>query len=179
MSGIEETLNRIVFLLDEKRIDYMFIGGYVLPCCGRIRTTLDIDIGVAIQTEDDFRRFCEEAEGAGYSISITSFQNPVCLFHDRITDYEIEVWRQPDGVEWDQETLDRRRRRALAGAEVWIISPEDFIVNKLARLDRGVIDEQDVKSVLEREDVGLDWGYLKRRAERAGVWALLQTIRNV
>ena len=62
---------------------------------------------------------------------------------------------------------------------VWLISPEDFIVSKLARPDRGVVDEQDVKSVLERDDVELDWRYLEERAERAGVLALLEMIKRV
>jgi len=75
--------------------------------------------------------------------------------------------------------LDRRREVGIAGMSVWLISPEDFIVSKLARPDRGVVDEQDVKSVLERDDVELDWRYLEERAERAGVLALLETIRKV
>jgi hypothetical protein len=44
----------------------------------------------------------------------------------------------------------------LAGMEAWIISPEDYIVNKLARPDRRMIDEQDMKSVLQKRDVMLD-----------------------
>lgn len=57
--------------------------------------------------------------------------------------------------------------------------PRDFIVSKLARPDRGVVDEQDVKSVLERDDVELDWRYLEDRAERAGVLTLLEIIRSL
>jgi len=179
LSWIAETLDRIVSLLEDQGIDYMLIGGYVLPLYGRIRTTLDIDIAVALTTEAGFTLFLEEAERAGYSVSLGSFLNPVCLLLDRLTDYEIEIWRQPDGVVWDGETLRVRRKANLAGVEAWMISPEDFIVSKLARSDRGVIDEQDVKSVLERDDVILDWSYLRERAERAGVWAQLQMIRNV
>lgn len=179
MSEIAETLDRVVAFFEDQGIDYMLIGGYVLPMYGRIRTTLDIDVAVALTTEESFTRFLEEAERADYSVSLGSFQNPVCLLHDRLTDYEIEIWRQPDGVVWDIETLRRRRKASLAGVEVWMISPEDYLVTKLARSDRGVIDEQDVKSVLEREDVTLDWPYLRERAERGGVWAQLQMIRNV
>jgi predicted nucleotidyltransferase len=179
LSGISETLDRIVSFLEGGGIDYMLIGGYVLPMYGRIRTTLDIDFAVALTTEAGFSRFLEEADIAGYTVSLGSFKNPVCLLLDRATGYELEIWRQPDGVVWDGETLRRRRRVDLAGVEVWIISPEDFIVSKLARSDRGVIDEQDVKSVLERDGVALDWSYLRGRAERAGVWAQLQMIRDV
>jgi len=178
LSEIAETLRRIASLLEGSGIDYMLIGGYALPSYGRIRTTLDIDIAVAIETEESFHDFCEEAKKENYSISMASFQNPVWLLLDERTGYEIEAWKQPDGVEWDQETLDRRRRITLSGVKLWIISPEDFIVNKLARPDRSVIDEQDVKSVLERKDTVLDWLYLERRAKKSGVWALLQTIKR-
>lgn len=179
MSGLEETLRRIVSFLEKRGIDYMLIGGYALPFYGRVRVTLDIDVAVAIPNEEDFLGFCEDAREEGYSVCLGSYKNPVCLFHDTVMDYEVEVWSRPDGVEWDGRTLERRREVGVAGVGVWIISPEDFIVSKLARPDRGVVDEQDVKSVLERGDVGLDWEYLKERAERAGVWALLETIRNV
>ena len=179
MSGLEETLRRIVSLLDEKRVDYMLIGGYALPHYGRVRVTLDIDIAAAIPNEEVFQALCGEAEKQGYSVYLGSYENPVCLFHDRVTGYEVEVWTRPDGVEWDHETLERRRKFSVGGVDVWVVSPEDFIVSKLARPDRGVVDEQDVKSVLERNDVKLDWRYLEERAERAGVLALLETIRGV
>ena len=61
--------------------------------------------------------------------------------------------------------------------ETWIISPEDFIVNKLARPDRGVIDEQDVKSVLIRQKDNLDYEYLKKKAENAEVLNILEKIQ--
>lgn len=165
--------------LEEKGIDYMLIGGYALPYYGRVRVTLDIDVAVAIPDEEDFQAFCEDAKEEGYSVYLGSYDNPVCLFHDMATDYEVEIWSRPDGVEWDQGTLDRRREVGIAGVRVWLISPEDFIVSKLARPDRGVVDEQDVKSVLERDDIELDRRYLEERAERAGVLALLETIRKV
>jgi len=179
LSGLEETLRRVVSFLEERKIDYMIIGGYALPFYGRIRTTLDIDVAVALPNEDDFNAFCEDAKKEDYSVYLGSYENPVCVFHDRVTDYEVEVWSRPDGVEWDRGTLERRREVRIAGIGVWIISPEDFIVSKLARPDRGVGDEQDVKSVLERDDVKLDWRYLEERAERAGVLVLLDTIRNM
>jgi predicted nucleotidyltransferase len=179
LSELEETLRRIVSFLEEKEVDYMLIGGYALPYYGRVRVTLDIDVAVAMPDEEAFQAFFEDADEQGYSVYLGSYENPVCLFHDRVTDYEVEVWTRPDGVEWDRDTLERRREFGVAGVNVWVISPEDFIVSKLARPDRGVIDEQDVKSVLERDDVELDWRYLEKRAERVGVLALLKTIRSL
>jgi len=60
----------------------------------------------------------------------------------------------------------------------FLISPEDFIVNKLARPYRGAVDEQDVKSVLVRQAGKLDNEYLAKRARQAEVQAMLQAIQS-
>jgi hypothetical protein len=59
---------------------------------------------------------------------------------------------------------------------MFAISPEDFVVNKLARKDRGVQDEQDAVSVLARQEGKLDYSYLKTRANKAEVIGLLETL---
>jgi hypothetical protein len=52
---------------------------------------------------------------------------------------------------------------------VFVIGPEDFIVNKLARLDRRSQDERDAASVLARQADRIDWKYLRKRTKAAGV----------
>jgi len=49
-------------------------------------------------------------------------------------------------------------------------------VTKLSGPDRGVQDERDVKSVLERLHGSLDTKYLEKRATGAGVLALLRAL---
>jgi predicted nucleotidyltransferase len=149
------------------------IGGYALPHYGRIRTTLDIDIAVRIRDEEDFKRFRTTAALKGWTASICSYSNPVNLFIDGDTGLEVEFWSRPDGIEWDAETLRRRRHYELDGTSFLIISPEDYIVSKLARPDRGEQDEMDARSVLTRMSGKLDDSYLESRAERFRVYALL------
>ena len=99
---------------------------------------------------------------------------------DRQEKIEFELWTKPDGIVFDEQTLRRRRKAQLnEGISAWVVSAEDFIVTKLARPDRGVIDEQDVKSVLVRQEGKLDWNYLAKRAEDAQVLTILKTIQNV
>jgi hypothetical protein len=87
------------------------------------------------------------------------------------------LWLKPDGIIFNNETLKRRRKAKLnLDVEAWIVSPEDLKVNKLARPDRGVNDEQDVKSVLVRQEGRLDKEYLMRRAEKVRV---LQVLNNI
>jgi hypothetical protein len=61
---------------------------------------------------------------------------------------------------------------------MFAVGPEDFIVNKLSRKDRGVQDEMDVVSVLERQKSALDREYLAKRARAAGVHGLLSALTD-
>jgi len=156
----------------------MIIGGYALPFYGRIRTTVDIDLAVAIKTDKELNQFLNWLQSADFEPTISSPNNPLIVILDRKEKIEIELWLRPDGIVFDDETLRRRQKVQLdANIWAWIVSAEDFIVNKLARPDRGVIDEQDVKSVLTRQESKLDNEYLQRRAKEAGVLTILKIIQ--
>ena len=157
----------------------MIIGGFALPSYGAIRATADLDLAAWIRTPQKFQSFLVEAEKSGFRPSVASFSNPVTVLTDQKTGMEIELWLRPDGIVWDQETLDRRKRIGIGSSDLYVVSPEDFIVSKLARPDRGVQDEKDVKSVLVRMEGNLDRKYLERRATRAKVLAILKAIDRV
>jgi hypothetical protein len=156
----------------------MIIGGYALPLYGRIRTTLDIDLAVAIKTDEEIKQILRWLQSIDFEVTNYSPQNPLIIIVDRREELEVELWLKPDGIVFDKETLRRRRRAKLdENTEAWIISPEDFIVNKLARPDRGAVDEQDVKSVLVRQGDKLDRRYLNKRARDAEVIKVLESIQ--
>jgi len=156
----------------------MIIGGYALPFYGRIRTTVDVDLAVAIKTAKELNQLLNSLQSADFEPTISSPRNPLIVILDRKENIEIELWLKPDGIVFDYETMRRRQKARLdTNFWAWIISAEDFIVNKLARPDRGIIDEQDVKSVLTRQESKLDNEYLQRRAKEAGVLAVLQAIQ--
>jgi hypothetical protein len=156
----------------------MIIGGYALPFYGRIRTTVNIDIAVAIKTDEELKQFLNLLQSVDFESTVSPPNDPLIVVLDRKEKIEIELWLKPEGIVFDYETLRRRQKVKLdTNIWAWIASAEDFIVNKLARPDRGVTDEQDVKSVLVRQENKLDNEYLQRRAKEAGVLALLQTIK--
>lgn len=155
----------------------MIIGGYALPFYGRIRATVDLDLAVAIKTEEELDCLRELLKSIDFEITVDSFKDPVLVVLDNKEKFELELWLKPDGITFDDELLRRRRKMELNnGFEAWVISPEDFIVTKLARPDRSVIDEQDVKTVLVRQKNRLDTEYLEKRAKDAGVLNVLRTI---
>ncbi|MFP3952128.1 MAG: nucleotidyltransferase [Candidatus Bathyarchaeia archaeon] len=176
---ISRALERFTNFLEKYGIDYMIIGGYALSYYGRVRSTLDIDIALALRTEEDLNKFLSASVDAGYEASLTSFKNPVFMLLDKESGLEFEIWIRPDGIEWNDETLKRRRRKRFVDFDIWVISPEDLILNKLARPDRGVIDEQDVKSILLRLQGELDWEYLEEKAQKADVLSVLNAIKKV
>jgi hypothetical protein len=158
----------------------MIIDGYALPFYGRIRTTVDLDLAVAIETQKKFSYLLNLLRAAKFEPTICSPNNPLIVVVDRQEKIEFELWTKPDGIVFDEQTLKRRKKEQLSeGFSAWVVSAEDFIVTKLARPDRGVIDEQDVKSVLVRQEGKLDWNYLAKRAEDAQVLTILKTIQNV
>ena len=165
-------------ILDEAKIPYMIIGGYALPAYGRLRATQDVDIAIAASYPDLVRTH-NLLKKAGFQLpSSPQADAPLFLLTDLDNRVEIEVWTEPDGVVFDADLLSRRVRIRPFGDdfEMFAIGPEDFIVNKLARKDRGVQDEQDVVSVLALQKGKLDYEYLTRRARHADVLGLLQTL---
>lgn len=179
MSAVLGTLQKLIKLFEGRKIPYMIIGGYALPFYGRIRATLDIDVAVAIKTEQELNQLRRWLHALNIEVTLYAPNNPVIVIVDRKEKVEAELWLKPDGITFDQETIKRRRKVTLdKGLTAWIISPEDFIVNKLARPDRGAVDEQDVKSVLVRQTGKLDNEYLTKRARQADVLTILQTIQS-
>jgi hypothetical protein len=158
----------------------MIIGGYALPFYGRIRTTVDVDIAVEIKTDRELNRLLNLLRSKNFEPTLSSPNNPLIPILDQKEKIEMELWLRSDGIIFDHETLRRRQRVKLdENIHAWIVSAEDFIVNKLARPDRGVIDEQDIKSVLTRQENKLDNEYLQMRAKKADVLTILQTIDNL
>ena len=135
MPAILRTLQRLVKLFDENKIDYMIIGGYALPFYGRIRTTVGLDLAVAVGSQFQFALLLELLRGADFEPTICSSLNSLLLVLDQKEKMELELWTKPDGIVFDRETLERRRKADLSqDVSVWLVSPEDFIVTKTSSI---------------------------------------------
>jgi len=178
LPGISQALRKLVKVLDRVRVPHMLIGGYALPAYGRIRATLDVDVAIAASFSEVVKLH-KRLRGRGFQLPSSPQRDaPLFMLTDLENKVEIEVWTKPDGIVFDEELLHRRVkvRPFDDDFEMFAVGPEDFIVNKLARKDRGVQDEQDVVSVLKRRKGKLDYDYLARRAEHADVTGLLRTL---
>jgi len=175
---ISQALRKLVKVLDGLHVPYMLIGGYALPAYGRIRATLDVDVAIAASFSEVVKLHKRLRERGFQLPSSPQRDAPLFMLTDLKNKVEIEVWTKPDGIVFDEELLRRRIkvRPFDDDFEMFAVGPEDFIVNKLSRKDRGVQDEQDVVSVLKRRKGKLDYDYLARRAKDADVSGLLRTL---
>ena len=77
----------------------------------------------------------------------------------------------------DHQIFKRRSKQRMDGHYYWLVSPEDFILQKL-KVGRPR-DFEDALSVLERSGEKLNRRYLKRWADRLGVAAELRYILSL
>lgn len=178
MPGTSRALRKLSTTLDKLSIPHMLIGGFALIAYGQFRTTQDVDMAIEAGYEESVK-LQAQLQKLGYQLpSQPSPDAPFFFVTDLKEMLEVEIWTKPDGVVFDADLLRKRVRvRPFNDSfEMLVIGPEDFIVNKLARKDRGVLDEQDAVSVLARQKGKLDYPYLKKRAKGAGVIELLETL---
>jgi len=175
-----KSLQKLVRIFEKEKVDYMMIGGLVLPAYGQIRTTQDIDIATAIKDIETLRHIFEELRKENFEIPSEPMLSATCIYlFDRENAVNVEVWQQPDGIIFDEQLLQRRNRiKIVESLDVWVVGPEDFIINKLARKDRRVQDETDVVSVLVRQKEKLDESYLLQRARKFKVLGLLEALKT-
>jgi len=157
----------------------MFIGGFALPAYGEIRATQDVDVAIAVANLKILTELFNVLITQNFEPSAEPMlEAPVSYFLDKENMVDVEIWLRPDGVKLDEEVLKRRQRRRLPNLDIWVIGPEDFIVNKLARRDRRARDENDVVSVLLGQKGKLDKEYLEERAREFDVFELLQVLED-
>jgi len=177
LPGTSRALRKLSGILDKLSIEHMLIGGFALAAYGQIRATQDIDMAIAASYAQS-AELESHLEKLGYQVSPKPDPAVPMFFVTDLKLMLVEMWTKPDGVVFDSELMRRRVRvnPYTDDFEMFAIGPEDFIVNKLARRDRGVQDELDVVSVLELQKGKLDYPYLRKRAKQANVIELLETL---
>ena len=159
------------------------VGSYASNAYGRPRGSFDADI-VARIGPGDAKRLCDafradflvDEEALGRDLAAGAMFNliPVTgLFKVDV----IPIRR----TEFARAEFERRRKVAALGTSVWMASPEDTILFKLAWFKRGdgVSSRQleDARDVYRAQKGALDEAHLERWARELGVSAELARIR--
>lgn len=157
---IENLLKIILDVAAHLKVPTVLIGGLALPAYNIARTTLDIDICIKIESQENLNRFVR----AMNQKDIRTIQNPK-ISHELFTVFgkfgEAEIWLKPcDAFHWDDQMLEKIQKFF---ANVYVLAVEDYILTKLARSDRSSIDISDILKILIANKNTIDWEYLHFR----------------
>ena len=176
--NLEPLVERVVACLRKERISYALIGAWALAVWGQPRATGDVDFLVLID-ELNLARLGERLTQAGLTLDESfSLWNPLLRglqLRFQFAGLTVDLLRPRDAH--DQQVFRRRRRQRLAGRYYWVVSPEDFILQKL-KVGRPR-DFEDALLVVEHSGERLDRRYLQRWADRIGVSAELRYILSL
>ncbi len=171
-------LERVVACFRRERVPYVLIGAWALAAWGRPRATGDLDFMVSVN-EEDLGRLSNRMTKAGLVLDETWLKwNPMLRgsqLRFQFGGTTVDLLRPRDAH--DQEIFRRRRKQRMDGRYYWLVSPEDFILQKL-KIGRPR-DFEDALSVLERSGKSLNRRYLQSRARKIGVSAELKYILSL
>jgi hypothetical protein len=165
--NIGGVFQRITTALDSAGIEYMLAGSFASTRYGSPRSTQDIDIVISAGPEQ-LKSLIQDLNGkhyyAEFNDALHAYQNE-SLFNviDLETGWKIDlIFRKstPFGL----EEFRRRSRIELHGLSLFVASPEDVIISKLAWAKDGASHRQieDAAAVLSVQGQSLDMNYLER-----------------
>jgi hypothetical protein len=173
-----DILRRIDAGLEARALPYMLTGSFALARYTTPRMTRDIDIVVALKSEDvdkvvaEFSKdFYVDIDAAHAAVSSERLFNMMHQTTALKVDFIVLK-----STEYRRVEFDRRRRATLGDVEAWIVSREDLILSKLvwSRDTQSELQRRDVRLLLDSVD--LDRAYLNSWASRLGVDNLLNQL---
>ncbi len=178
MRSIEEILKLVCGFLNEEKVLYVVVGGLAVLFYGIPRTTMDIDIIIAMDM-DETKRFAEFLNGNDFfadeeDIKTAFEEKSHATIEDKTSMARLDI----KGIygENDQLTLKRRRKVSLADFKFYIASSEDTIANKL--LFGSEQDIKDAEGIYARQFDNLDTNYLTDRCKSLDVLDKFSTMRR-
>jgi hypothetical protein len=160
---ISALLKRITESLEDKSIPYMLSGSIALNYYAVPRMTLDIDIVVElneINLSDFFSIFDESyyinKDTAKEEIARSGMFNVI----DHSTGFKVDFIVRKKTLYRDLE-FRRRKKNQIGDLDVWIVTPEDLIISKIAWIQQLQSDKQmeDIKNLLAIP--GIDRNYIR------------------
>lgn len=180
-NSLDKLLKKIVTLLDREGLDYFCIGGLAVGLLGEPRMTQDIDLILFIDKQE-LSGFLKKARKAGFVFS----EKQAIYDANRRGAFKLVfcgLWVDIiiASTEFERSALGRRKRVKLAGVEIFLPSPEDFILLKIVPgRDKDLLD---AKTVVERHEGRLDKKYLEKwaqalsdEAEDMRIWTVLKKL---
>jgi len=180
MSDELEVLKLVATRLEAAGIAYMVSGSMAMNYYAQPRMTRDIDIVVELAPADVERVVALFA--ADFYCDADAVRDAIArrfMFNIIHTDLAVKVdliVRKTSPYR-EAEFL-RRREATVAGVRLWLVSPEDLLLSKLAwaKDSRSEIQLNDVRNLIACVPT-LDWPYVDRWASELTVATLLAEVR--
>jgi len=171
-------VQRLIDVFAQGNMAYMFVGGLAVNYWGIPRTTLDVDIVIALRPETvpwlvkllKQLRFDVHADDVAMIARVgNSF-----MTHSPLTPHRVDFWIPR--TEFEQHAFERKRQERLHSKTAWLISPEDLVVMKL--LAGREKDWEDAAGILQRQRSQLDETHLRSWTKRLGLSKDLARVRR-
>lgn len=170
-SGVESILERLSSALTAAQVPYMLTGSFASSLHGAPRVTHDIDIVIAPtlgSLNQLLKQFPEDCYYASRDAALQAYGaegmfNVIELETGWKVDFIIRKQRP-----FSLEEFERRREAEIAGARIYVASPEDVIIAKLewAKLGESERQLRDAASIIATRDGELDGVYIHRWVEK-------------
>ncbi len=165
-----KTLNWVVRKLDVLNISYMITGGSAVGFWGHARTTMDIDMVIALkasQADKLFSEFEKEAYVSKDDILSAIFQKKMfnVIFND--TSFKIDFIPLKEDDIYEKESFSRKVEIDFGNLKLSVVSSEDLILSKLKWMKiAGGSERQmgDCKSIM-LVNKNIDMVYIKKWAQ--------------
>ena len=177
ISDQEKLLYAITDILSDLDIEYFITGGMAVSVWGRPRSTFDIDIIVklvepkAALLAKAFKKISEKGY-ADEEMTKDAIRNKWEFnFIDANTGIKVDFWVTKGDARSLRE-FKNKRLEEISSRNIYFISPEDLILNKLKwhKIGGGEKHVEDTKSIFSISGKGLDMVYLKKWALQLGLW---------
>ena len=173
MKTLAEVAKEIASLLEQMSCPYAILGGLAVRAYATPRPTYDVDFAVAIPRER-LEVFFDGLEDLGYTVPEAYRRGWVDYVGDMPL-VKARIYLGDRGIDADiflaenahqKAAIGRRRLEKVENQELWIVSPEDLIILKLAaNRPRDLADITDVLFTMGE----LDWSYIESWATTLGI----------
>jgi hypothetical protein len=132
MAIISEDWLEFIRLLNAKGVEYLIVGGHAVALHGRARLTQDIDF-YCRRSDENVARLMEVLDEFGFATLGLSSSDFLSNFGVQLgyAPNRIDIVMAIEGVEFD-EAQKTRVAAEIGGLNVWVISKDLLIKNKLA-----------------------------------------------
>jgi hypothetical protein len=130
---LKRDFRELLASFNDRKVEYLIVGGYALAFHGAPRFTGDLDLLVEATPENADRILAALADfGFGdLGLSVEDFTTPDRVIQFGVPPVRVDVMTSISGVSWEQASADR-----VAGSygdlAVYFIGRESFIANKRA-----------------------------------------------